>query len=275
MGVGVGLRPVHYAEIFERAEAGGGQDRLGVDWFEILSENYMVPGGKPLRMLDRVCELRPVALHGVSLNIGSVDPLDEDYLDALERLIERTSPRWVSDHLCWTGVGGHPLHDLIPLPYCDEAIEHVATRVQRVQQRLGRRIALENASSYLSFARDAMPEWEFISQLAEEADCLILLDVNNVFVSAHNHGFDPTAYIDGIRGERVAQIHLAGHSEQAPLLIDTHDHPVCDAVWSLYAYTLERFGPVSTSIEWDDQIPPFSRLLEEAERARKLLERVL
>ena len=275
MGVGVGLRPVHYAEIFERAEASGSQDRLSVDWFEILSENFMVPGGKPLRMLGRVCDLRPVVLHGVSLNIGSVDPLDEDYLDALERLIERTSPRWVSDHLCWTGVGGHPLHDLIPLPYCDEAIEHVAARVRRVQERLGRRIALENVSSYFSFARDAMPEWEFLSQVAEEADCRILLDVNNVFVSAHNHGFDPTAYIDGIRGERVVQIHLAGHSEQAPLLIDTHDHPVCDAVWSLYAYTLERFGPVSTSIEWDDQIPPFSRLLEEAERARKLLARVL
>jgi hypothetical protein len=271
LGVGVGLRPVHYSDIFERAETGS----LGVDWFEILSENFMVPGGKPLRMLDQVCALRPVTLHGVSLNIGSVDPLDGDYLDALSKLAASTQPRWVSDHLCWTGVGGHPLHDLLPLPYCDDAIRHVSERVRTVQDRLERRIALENVSSYMSFARDTMPEWEFLANVAEEADCGILLDVNNVFVSAHNHGFDARAYIDGIPGERVFQIHLAGHSESPPLLIDTHDHPVRDEVWALYEYTLERMGPVSTSIEWDDHIPPFSRLLEEVERTRKIVERFL
>jgi hypothetical protein len=269
LGVGVGLRPVHYGEIFERAHAG----TLGVDWFEILSENYMVPGGKPLRMLADVCALRPVVLHGVSLNVGSVDALDARYLDELALLERRTAPRWLSDHLCWTGVGGHPLHDLIPLPYCDEAVRHVAERVRRVQDRLGRRIALENVSSYLAFARDEMSEHEFLVRVCEEADCGILLDINNVFVSAHNHGFDARAYLDAIPGERVFQIHLAGHSEAPPLLIDTHDHPVRDEVWQLYEHVLARIGPVSTSIEWDDLIPPFSQLLEEVERARKIVER--
>jgi len=268
LGVGVGVRPVHYSEIFERAEAGN----LPVGWFEILSENYMVPGGRPLRMLDRVCAERPVVLHGVSLNVGSVDPLDAGYLDALAELARRTEARWVSDHLCWTGVGGHPLHDLVPLPYCEESIRHVAARVREVQDRLSRRIALENVSSYMSFAGDAMPEWEFLTAVAQEADCGILLDVNNVFVSAWNHGFEASDYIDAIPPERVFHVHLAGHSESPPLLIDTHDHPVRDEVWDLYAYTLRRTGPVSTTIEWDDRIPPFARLLEEAERARKILE---
>ncbi len=266
--MGLGLRPVHYSELFERAEAG----TLAVDFLEILSENYMVPGGKPLRMLDRACAERPVVMHGVSLNVGSVDPLDDDYLDELEKLARRTQPRWLSDHLCWTGVGGHPLHDLIPLPYCEEAIHHVAGRVRRVQERLERRIALENVSSYMSFEQDTMPEWTFLAAVCEEADCGILLDVNNVFVSAHNHGFHARDYLDAIPPERVFQIHLAGHSESPPLLIDTHDHPVRDEVWELYAYTLARMGPVSTSIEWDAKIPPLSGLLEEVERARKIAE---
>jgi uncharacterized protein (UPF0276 family) len=268
LGVGVGVRPVHYREIFERAADG----RLAVDWFEILSENYMVPGGKPLQMLDRVCAERPVVLHGVSLNVGSVDPLDLDYLEALRSLVARTQPRWVSDHLCWTGVGGRSLHDLVPLPYSEESIRHVAGRVREVQDRLGRRIALENVSSYMSFTADAMPEWEFLVAVAEEADCGILLDVNNVFVSAWNHGFEARDYVDAIPPERVFHIHLAGHSESPPLLIDTHDHPVRDEVWELYAYTLRRLGAVSTSIEWDDRIPPFATLLEEVERARKIAE---
>jgi uncharacterized protein (UPF0276 family) len=268
LGVGVGLRPVHYTEVFERAAAG----TLGVDWFEILSENYMVPGGKPLRMLDAACAERPVVLHGVALNVGSVDPLDDDYLDELAKLARRTEPRWISDHLCWTGVGGHPLHDLVPLPYSEESIRHVAGRVRQVQDRLGRRIALENVSSYMSFAADSMTEWEFLAHVSEESDCGILLDVNNVFVSAHNHGFDPRRYIDGVPAGRVFHIHLAGHSESPPLLIDTHDHPVRQEVWDLYAYTIERLGPVSTSIEWDDHIPPFGQLLEEVEKARKIVE---
>jgi hypothetical protein len=270
LGVGVGLRPVHYSEILERARS----QTLAVDWFEVLSENYMVPGGKPLRMLDAVCAERPVVLHGVSLNIGGVEPLDRDYLDELAKLAERTKPRWLSDHLCWTGVDGHRLHDLVPLPYCEESIRHVVERVKRVQDRLGRRIALENVSSYMSFTADAMPEWEFLSNVAERADCGILLDVNNVFVSAHNHGFDAREYIDSVPPERVFQLHLAGYSESPPLLIDTHDHRPSAGVWSLYEHTLERLGPVSTSIEWDDDIPPFSALLEEVERARKIIERL-
>jgi uncharacterized protein (UPF0276 family) len=271
LGIGVGLRPVHYAEIFERSERG---QALPVDFFEVLSENFMVPGGKPLRMLDRACALRPVVQHGVALNIGSTDPLDEGYLDALDALARRIRPHWISDHLCWTGVSGQSLHDLLPLPYADDVIDHVARRVRRVQERLGRRIALENVSSYMSFADDAMPEWEFLTRIVEAADCGILLDVNNVFVSAWNHGFEPRAYIDAMPAERVFQIHLAGHSESPPLLIDTHDHPVREEVWDLYAYTLERLGPVSTSIEWDDRIPPFATLLEEVEKARKIAERL-
>lgn len=267
LGVGVGLRPVHYRDILDHAAAG----TLEIDWFEVLSENYMVPGGKPLRMLDAVVAERPVVLHGVSLNIGGVDPLGEAYLTELARLAERTRARWVSDHLCFTGYGGHPLHDLIPLPYCEESVAHVADRVRRVQDRLERRIALENVSSYLSFTQDAMPEWEFLARVAERADCGVLLDVNNVYVSAHNHGFDAHAYIDAIPPERVFQIHLAGHSESPPLLIDTHDHAVCDGVWALYAHTIRRIGPVSTSIEWDDHIPPFGDLVREASRARAIL----
>jgi uncharacterized protein (UPF0276 family) len=270
LGVGVGLRSPHYPAILERAE----RDRLGVDWFEALSENYMVRGGRPLRMLDAVREHAPMVLHGVSLNIGSSDPLDEDYLRELDQLAARVDARWVSDHLCWTGVGGHNLHDLVPLPYTEAAVKHVAARVAQVQQRLGRRIALENVSSYLSFRADEMSEWEFLKQVAERADCGILLDVNNVFVSAHNHGFDAVEYLGAIPAERVFQIHLAGHSQSGPLLIDTHDHPVRDEVWQLYEWTIRQTGPVSTLIEWDDEIPPYERLVQEADRAREILERV-
>ncbi len=270
LGVGVGLRPAHYSEIFERAAAGS----LAVDWFEVLTENFMVAGGKPLRILDAICAERPVVLHGVSLDIGGVDPLREDYLCDWVRLAERARPQWVSDHLCWTGVSGHPLHDLVPLPYCEESIRHVAERVMRVQERLRRRIALENVSSYLSYCADAMPEWEFLTAIAESADCGILLDVNNIFVSAHNHGFDGSEYIAGIPPERVFQIHLAGHSQSGPLLIDTHDHPVRDEVWQLYEWTLRQTGPVSTLIEWDDDIPSYETLVQEADRARSILERV-
>ncbi len=270
LGVGVGLRPVHYSEIFERAAAGN----LAVDWFEVLTENFMVAGGKPLRVLDAICAERPVVLHGVSLDIGGVDPLHPGYLRDLAQLALRTRPEWLSDHLCWTGVSGHPLHDLLPLPYRDETVRHVAERVMRVQDRLERRIALENVSSYMSYSADGMPEWEFLTRVAESSDCGILLDVNNVFVSAHNHGFDAREYVDAIPAERVFQIHLAGHSESPPLLIDTHDHSVCAGVWELYEHTVRRLGPVSTSIEWDDRIPPFSQLLEEVERARKILARL-
>jgi len=270
LGVGVGLRPTHYPAILERLEEGG----LEVDWLEAISENYLVPGGRPKALLERIGDAVPLVLHGVSLNVGSVDPLDEGYLDELAALAERQRPRWLSDHLCWTGVAGHNLHDLVPLPYTEESVAHVVDRVRRVQDRLERRIALENVSSYLAFAADAMPEWEFLVRVAEGADCGILLDVNNVFVSAHNHGFAAESYLDAIPPGRVFQIHLAGHSESPPLLIDTHDHPVRDEVWALYEHALRRCGPVSTLIEWDDHIPSWERLVAEAARARGVLERV-
>jgi uncharacterized protein (UPF0276 family) len=270
LGVGVGLRPPHQQEILAR----GARSELRVDWFEAVSENHMVDGGRPLRVLDAVRELAPVALHGVSLNLGSVDPLDDGYLDALDALARRCEPAWISDHLCWTGVDAHQMHDLLPLPFTGEAIRHVASRIARVQDRLGRRIAIENVSSYVSFAADAMREWEFLVAVAEAADCGILLDVNNVFVSAHNHDFDARAYLDAIPPERVFQIHLAGHSEAGALLVDTHDHPVRDEVWRLYEHALALLGPVSTLIEWDDRIPSWDELEAEALRARAILERL-
>jgi uncharacterized protein (UPF0276 family) len=270
LGVGIGLRPVHFPEILERGPRG----ELGVDWLEILSENYMIDGGRPLRILDEVKAFSPLVMHGVSMSIGSVDPLDTDYLDDLAKLADRVAPRWISDHLCWTGVDAHNLHDLMPLPYTDEAVAHVANRVRRVQDRLGRRIALENVSSYVAYTEDSMSEAEFLGAIAEAADCGILLDVNNIYVSAHNHGTDAEAYVDTIAPERVFQIHLAGHSEAGDLLIDTHDHPVRAEVWALYERAIERMGPVSTLIEWDDEIPPYETLLEEADRARAILERL-
>jgi uncharacterized protein (UPF0276 family) len=234
----------------------------------------MVGGGRPLRILEQVRDAAPLVLHGVSLNIGSADPLDEAYLDSLAALCARYEPSWVSDHLCWTGQGGHNLHDLLPLPYTETVQRWVADRVRRVQERLGRRIALENVSSYAAFAVDSMPEWEFLAGVAERADCGILLDVNNVFVSAHNHGFDADEYLAAMPPSRVFQIHLAGHTDEGALLIDTHDHPVCDEVWALYERALQLVGPVSTLIEWDDHIPDWDDLVAEAEKARSILERV-
>jgi uncharacterized protein (UPF0276 family) len=264
LGFGVGLRPRHYPDVLARA----GRGALGVDWFEAISENFMVAGGRPLRVLGQLRAQAPLVLHGVSLNLGSTDPLDEAYLRELAALARRFEPAWISDHLCWTGVGGANLHDLLPLPATEEAVRHVAARIARVQERLGQRIAVENVSSYATFQQDAMPEWEFLTAVCEAADCGILLDVNNVFVNAHNHGFDAARYIDAVPAERVFQIHLAGHSTNGPLLIDTHDHAVRDEVWALYARALRGIGPVSTLIEWDDPVPEFERLLRELERAR-------
>jgi len=264
LGVGVGLRPVHYGDVLGR--------RTRVDWFEALSENYLVPGGRPPRVLEAVREMAPIALHGVSLNVGSVDPLDVRYLDELAALARRVEPAWISDHLCWTAVDGVQLHDLVPLPRTEEVVRHVAARVRRVQEHLGRRIALENAASYFAYREDAMSEWEFVAAVLEEADCGLLLDLNNVFVSAHNHGFEATRYLDAIPAGRVFQIHLAGHRREGSLLVDTHDHPVSEAVWALYTRALRRLGPVSTLIEWDDAIPAFEVLEAEAARARAILE---
>jgi uncharacterized protein (UPF0276 family) len=256
--------------VLERAPRG----ELRVDWFEALSENYMGAGGRPRRVLDEVRAHCPVVLHGVSMNLGSADPLDDAYLDALDALARRVEPAWISDHLCWTGVDGRNLHDLLPLPYTEEAVRHVGARIRRVQERLGRRIAIENVSSYASYRADAMTEWDFLTAVAEEGDCGILLDVNNVFVSAHNHGFDAETYLDAIPAERVFQLHLAGHSEQGPLLIDTHDHPVRAEVWKLFERVVARLGRVSTLIEWDDRIPSYDELEREALRAREILEGV-
>ena len=267
LGVGVGLRPTHYGEVLSRAAEG----RLGVEWLEVVSENYLVPGGRPLRILETLRREVPLVFHGVSMNLGSVDPLDTGHLDALSAALGRFEAAWASDHLCWTGVGGHNLHDLLPLPQTEEAVAHVAERIARVQDRLGRRIAVENVSSYVAFCGSTLSEPEFLSAVAERADCGILLDVNNVFVSAHNHGFDAADYLAAIDPARIFQIHLAGHRAEGPLLIDTHDHPVRDEVLALYAGLLARTGPVSTLIEWDGEIPPFERLCGEAARAREIL----
>jgi len=270
LGVGIGLRPVHYPDLLG-AEAPAA---LGVDWLEAISENFLVPGGRPLRVLGALRERWPLVLHGVSLNVGSTDPLDDAYLRSLRDLARRFEPAWMSDHLCWTGVDGHNLHDLLPLPSTEATLVHVADRIARVQDVLGRRIAIENVSSYLAFRQDGMPEWEFLAGVAERADCGILLDVNNVFVSAHNHRFEAETYLRAIPAERVFQIHLAGHSEEGPLLVDTHDHPVRDEVWALYEGLLRRTGPVSTLIEWDDRIPALAELVAHAARARDVLARV-
>jgi uncharacterized protein (UPF0276 family) len=260
LGHGVGLRNQHFPEVL------AGTAR--VDWFEVISENFMIRGGRPLRVLERARALAPVVLHGVSLSLGSTDPLRADYLDALAALAARFEPAWISDHLCWGSVGGHYAHDLLPLPYTEEALTHVVERIGRVQDRLGRRIMVENVSSYLTYAQSAMPEWEFLAEIARRSDCALLLDVNNVFVSARNHGFDPAAYLAGVPADRVGQVHLAGHSDHGSHLLDTHDAPVCDEVWELYRSVVERLGPVSTLVEWDEHIPEWSVLVAEAEHAR-------
>ena len=262
LGFGLGLRPRHYQAILK--------SKPRVDWFEALSENYMIPGGRPLHYLDRIRERYPVVLHGVALSIGSVDPLDRAYLRQLKALAARVQPEWISDHLCWTGVAGRNLHDLMPLPYTEEALRHVARKVRAVQDFLGRRILLENASTYLTYRRSAMTEWDFLAALTREADCDILLDVNNIYVSAFNHGFDALEFLDGVPAARVRQIHLAGHDNCGDLIIDTHDAPVIDPVWALYRETLRRFGPVPTMIERDDKIPPLGTLVRELDRARAI-----
>ena len=267
LGFGLGLRPQHYREILETNPR--------VDWFEVLSENYMVPGGQPLRMLDAICERYPVVMHGVSLSIASTEPLDMEYLKALKALEKRTNPRWISDHLCWTGVHGVNLHDLLPVPYTEEALDHVVERISQVQDFLGRRIAIENVSSYITYECSRMEEWDFVREMAERADCWLLLDVNNVFVSGTNHDYSTHAFMAHIPAERVVQFHLAGHSEGEIGLIDTHDQPVCDEVFELYGRALRRFGAVSTMIERDGNIPPLKELIAELDKARDVAARVL
>jgi uncharacterized protein (UPF0276 family) len=261
LGYGVGLRAEHYEHVLD--------ERPAVDWFEALTENYLDTGGRPLHVLEQVRRDHPIVLHGVALSIGGTDPLDRAYLASLRGLIDRVAPALVTDHLCWTGVDGRSLHDLLPLPYTPETLRHVATRVRRVQDALGRRIALENPSTYVAFRHSTMTEWEFLAALADDADCGILLDVNNVHVSARNLGFDPQAYLAGIPADRVAYMHLAGFSERGDFLFDTHDAPVHEDVWALYRRACTLLGPRSTLIEWDANLPSFARLHDEAARARR------
>ena len=266
-GFGLGLRTDHYAALLERP--------WPLDWLEILSENYLVPGGKPLQQLDRIRANLPMVMHGVSLSIGGSDALDLAYLKDLRALADRVQPGWVSDHLCWTGVAGRNLHDLLPLPLTEAALRHVVDRIGRVQDALGRRLVLENVSSYVRFAADEMAEQDFIAALLQRADCGLLLDVNNVYVSSVNHGFDAEAYITALPADRVLQLHLAGHSSGADgLLIDTHDAPVCAEVWALYAHTLRHVGFRPTMIERDDHIPVLADLLAELDTARAIASQV-
>ncbi len=266
-GFGLGLRPDHYPDFLREPQP--------VDWLEIISENYMVPGGKPLAMLDAIRADYPMVMHGVSLSIGSDEPLDMDYLAALKALERRVEPLWISDHLCWTGINAHNTHDLLPLPYDAPALDCVVENIGRVQDYLGRRILIENPSSYVTFRSSDRSEWEFLAEMAGRADCLLLLDVNNIYVSARNHGFDPEDYLAGLPTGRIQQIHLAGHSDMGDYVIDTHDADVCDAVWDLYASAIRRFGSVATMIERDDAIPPLADVLAELDRARALAARAL
>lgn len=262
LGFGLGLRAQHYDAILNGSPP--------IDWFEVISENYMLPGGRPLKILDRIRARYPVVMHGVSMSIASTAPPNFDYLHALRDLARRVEPKWISDHLCWTGVHGRNLHDLLPIPYTREALDHVVGRVQLVQEFLGRPLVLENVSTYVQFRDSEMTEWEFLSELTRRSGCWLLFDVNNVYVSAFNHGYDPHAFLNGIPTDRAVQFHMAGHSHMGTHIIDTHDHPVCDEVWDLYVAALARFGAVSTMIERDDNIPPLEELVEEVDHMRRL-----
>ncbi len=266
LGCGVGLRAEHYDAILD--------EQPPMDWFEAVSENFVDSGGRPRRILETVRRHYPVALHGVSLSIGSTDPLDRAYLERLKALADAIDPVSVSDHLCWTGVDGRNLHDLLPLPFTEETIRHVVERVGQVQELLGRRILLENVSSYVTYRHSTMPEWEFLRAVAERSGCGILLDLNNVYVNAFNHRFDPYDYLAHIPGELVGQFHLAGHTDMGAYLFDTHGRPIVDEVWALYRAALAKWGPVSTMIERDEDIPAFPVLAEEAAKARAIFTEV-
>ncbi|GAC1346534.1 MAG: DUF692 domain-containing protein [Myxococcales bacterium] len=267
LGHGVGLRTRHFPDFL----AGD----TGVSWVEAITENFLGRGGRPLAILEKVRSEVPVVLHGVSLSIGGRDPLSPELLRGLRALAARIEPAYVSDHLCWGTHGGRYAHELLPLPCTEEALAHVVERVRAVQDVLGRQILLENVSSYVAFQESTLTEWEFLAEIAERSDCGILLDVNNVYVSAHNHGFDPATYLAGIPSDRVGQIHLAGHSDKGAYLLDTHDAPVPDPVWELYRAAVKRFGKVPSLVEWDDRIPELPVLLDECRRARAIEAEVL
>ena len=263
LGFGLGLRKEHYNAILDTSP--------DVDWFEILTENYLVEGGKPLYFLDQICERYPVVMHGVSMSIGSSDPIDMRYLSQVKSLADRTKAHWISDHLCFTGLDGVNAHDLLPLPYTEETVKFVSEKIRQTQDYLGRRILIENVSSYISYKQsEGMTEWEFVTAIAEESDSLMLLDINNIFVSAFNHGFDPLDYLNGVPPERVQQHHLAGHSQYDGYIIDTHDNDVVEGVWDLYAEAVTRFDGVSTMIERDDNIPELPFLMKELQMAKEI-----
>jgi uncharacterized protein (UPF0276 family) len=262
-GVGIGLRIPHYDHILSEKPA--------VDWFEIISENYMVDDGLPLKMLDRIREQYRVVQHGVSMYFGSAQPLNREHLRRLKNLTRRTQTPWLSDHLCWGSVDGRYTHDLLPLPYTFEAVRVTASRIREAQDFLEIPVAVENVSSYAEFHASEMTEWEFLNEVVHTADCGILLDVNNIYVSSQNHGFDPMEYVNAVAADRVAQIHIAGHSKLEKYTLDTHDHPVLDPVWKLYARAIERVGPTATLLEWDDNIPSFDEVHREALKANRFI----
>jgi uncharacterized protein (UPF0276 family) len=262
-GIGIGLRIPHYQHILE--------EKPGVDWFEIISENYMVDGGRPLHVLDQILEQYRVVQHGVSMYFGNAARPNRDHLRKLKRLVKRTATPWLSDHLCWGSVDGRFTHDLLPMPYTWEAVEWTARNIREVRDTVGIPVAVENVSSYVEFHASEMTEWEFLNEVVERADCGILLDVNNIYVSSKNHGFDPYVYLDAVPAERVAQIHIAGHTKFERYILDTHDHPVLDPVWKMYAHAIARVGRTATLLEWDDRIPSFDEVHAEALKAKRFL----
>ena len=265
-GAGVGLRSQHYRHILEQLPT--------IPWFEALSENYFGDGGQPLHYLEQVRSHYPVTLHGVGMSLGSTDPLDYTYLGKLKTLAERIEPAWISDHLAWIAADGRYVHDLLPLPYTSAALDHVSERLLQVQDFLGRPLLVENPSSYMTFVESDISEWEFLSTLTARTDCLLLLDVNNVYVSAKNHGFEPTDYIESLPVGAVREIHLAGYEEQQGYLFDTHGQQVHPPVWDLYRHALKRLGPVPTLIEWDTDVPEFEVLAGEARLAQAELDSI-
>jgi uncharacterized protein (UPF0276 family) len=262
-GVGIGLRVPHYQHIFEKKPV--------VNWFEIISENFMVDGGLPLKNLDQILERYRVVQHGVSMYFGSAEPLNREHLKRLKKLVKRTKTPWLTDHLCWGSVDGRYTHDLIPMPYTFEAAKIAAQKIREARDFLEVPLAVENVSSYAEFHVSEMKEWEFLNEVVEDADCGILLDVNNIYVSSRNHGFDPFEYLKSVPPERVAQIHIAGHTKYQKYILDTHDHPVIDPVWALYARAIEMAGPTPTLLEWDDRIPSFNEVHREALKAKRYL----
>jgi uncharacterized protein (UPF0276 family) len=262
-GVGLGLRVPHYQHILDKKPV--------VDWFEIISENYMVDAGRPLMVLDRILEQYRVVQHGVSMYFGNAARPNRDHLKKLKALVKRTNTPWLSDHLCWGSVDGRFTHDLLPMPYTWEAVEWAARNIREVQDTVGVPVAVENVSSYTEFHASEMTEWEFLAEVVERADCGILLDVNNIYVSSQNHGFDPYLYLNHMPAERVAQIHIAGHTKFERYILDTHDHPVLDPVWKMYAHAIGRIGRTATLLEWDDRIPSFDEVHDEALKANRYL----